>query len=393
MTTSQKPLNVLHIGKFFPPYAGGMETFLRDIMAALRRLGCGQTALVHQSRPLTGSTTERVTVGDAELEVVRVSVWFRLLFTPISPLFPLWLNRLLKARAPDVLHLHTPNVSAFWALLLPRARRIPWVIQWQSDVVASEHSLGLRLFYGLYRPFEHMLLKRCDCIIVSSPGYLESSAPLQPFRNKCRIIPLGIDPMQFTEAGGVTSPPADAAGDLVVLAVGRLTYYKGFEYLLRAAAEVEGVRVQLVGSGDLEARLKALAKSLGLDRRVDFLGSVSTTGLHRLMRACDCVCLPSIERTESFGLVLLEAMYFAKATLASDVPGSGMGWIVDDGDTGLTFPPRDSDKIAGALRQLQADRAMVARLGENGRRKFDRDFHIDRAASRILETYRELTET
>ncbi len=191
-------LDALHIGKYFPPYAGGMETFLRDLMASLARRGVKSGALVHRSDLSLFSTDESFWVDQEELPITRAAVWLRLLFTPISPTFPLLLHRMIKRHSPDILHLHMPNVSAFWALVLPSARRLPWVIHWQSDVPLSQHKLGLRLFYRLYKPFERAMLEQADTVIVTSPPYLESSEPLVNFRNKCSVVPLGLDPENLT---------------------------------------------------------------------------------------------------------------------------------------------------------------------------------------------------
>ena len=210
MTEVTKPLKVLHVGKYFPPYAGGMETYLRDLMAVQVKQGMVSTALVHKSEISLRSSNENYPAAEHELPVTRAAVWLRLLFTPISPTFPLLLNRLIKQNTPEILHLHMPNVSVFWALLLPRARQIPWVVQWQSDVLASRHSLGLRLFYTLYRPFERMVLRRSKVIITSSPPYLESSEPLADFRQKCRVVPLGLNVSNSTEDH--EKPPAKPPG-------------------------------------------------------------------------------------------------------------------------------------------------------------------------------------
>jgi glycosyltransferase involved in cell wall biosynthesis len=388
------PLKILHIGKYFPPHAGGMETYLRDAMADLARRGVAPVALVHHSALSLKSSDELCPSTAGPLPVTRAAVWARLLFTPFSPTFPWLLRRLLREQRPDILHFHTPNASAFWALLLPAARRIPWVIQWQADVLASRHSAGLRLFYRLYRPLERALLRRSRRIIVSSPPYLRSSAPLAPYHHKCVVVPLGLDPAALAVPAVPAVPPAGRnRSSLRVLAIGRLTYYKGFEYLLRAVALAPAAHLHLVGSGDLEQALRRLAGELGIRERVTFHGHLPEEGVAAQYAACDCLCLPSIERTEAFGLVLLEAMYFGKATVISDVPGSGMGWIVDHEVTGIKVPAADAAALAGALRQLQANRDTLARLGENGRRKFDQQFHIHQATAAITGIYAEILGT
>ena len=125
-----------------------------------------------------------------------------------------------------------------------------------------------------------------------------------------------------------------------------------------------------------------------LQDRVTFHGSLTDGELARLMEKCDCLCLPSIERTEAFGLVLLEAMYFGKATVISDVPGSGMGWIVDDGVTGIKVRPRDAAALADAFVQLAENRDRLTEMGRRGKDKFEQEFEINRAVNGIIDTYR-----
>ena len=106
-------------------------------MRALAALGVKSSALAHQSRVSLHSSEESLPAGGHSLLITRAATWGRLLFTPISPGFPLLLHRLIKRDQPEVLHLHLPNPSAFWALALPSARRLPWVIHWHSDVLTS----------------------------------------------------------------------------------------------------------------------------------------------------------------------------------------------------------------------------------------------------------------
>jgi rhamnosyl/mannosyltransferase len=87
-------------------------------------------------------------------------------------------------------------------------------------------------------------------------------------------------------------------------------------------------------------------------------------------------------------MVLLEAMSFGKATVISDVPGSGMGWIVDHGVTGLKVKPADSKALAAALGELAGDREKLRRMGRAGREKFERMFDINHAVEGVIDTYR-----
>ena len=161
-------MKVLHVGKYFHPYKGGVEVYLLDTLAELRRRGVECMALVHQHETGTPGSDEVFESGGQAVRVVRSGVQFNLLFTPFSRSFPSLLGRVIDEFRPNVLHLHLPNPSAFWALASRRARRVPWVLQWHADVIAS--SLPMRLAYAAYRPFERMLLRRAASVVVPLAG-------------------------------------------------------------------------------------------------------------------------------------------------------------------------------------------------------------------------------
>lgn len=380
-------MHILHLGKYFPPFKGGLENYLRDLVLALAKGGVSSTVLVHRHQQSFKTQDSAVTLEGQAIRVVRVATWLKLFFTPISPCFPVHLRRLVAELRPDVLHLHLPNPSIFWALFIPGARRVPWVVHWHADVITEAQGWPMRIVYVVSRPFERAVLRRAKAIITTSAVYRDSSEPLRPWLAKCRVVPLGMDrarlpveSLQATELGGKVPR-------LQVLAVGRLTYYKGLRYLIEAAAEVPEMQVELVGDGDQAVELKHQSAALGLQGRVTFHGSVDDRELAEMMARCDCLCLPSIERTEAFGMVLLEAMSFGKATVVSDVEGSGMSYVVDHGVTGLKVPPMDVQALAAAFRQLAGNPALLREMGEAGKRRFERLFEISHTAIGVRETY------
>ena len=381
-------MRVLHVGKFYPPYAGGMEHFLADLLPAQQALGIQAAALVHHHGP--GWRSEVPPAGEAGPWVYCAPCLGRMLYVPLSPSFPWWLDKVIRDFDPDLLHLHLPNTSAFAALLLPRARRLPWVVHWHADVVASAIDRRLALAYGLYRPFEQGLLKRSRAVIVTSPPYLEASQALAPWRKRCAVIPLGLDPLRL--------PPPDAASrdwaqrvwgptGLRVLTIGRLTYYKGQEVLIRAAASLPDVRVLIVGQGEHSQRLGNLITSLGLADLVSLTGFATEGEVAALLASCDLFCLPSLERTEAFGLVLLEAMRYGKPVVVSDIPGSGAPWVVQAAGNGRLFPPGDAPSLARTITLLQADPQARQRLGQAGAQALQRLFGISPVARALLDLY------
>ena len=398
-------LKILHIGKYFSPFSGGLENYMRDAMVALSRRGIESVALVHRHTLSLRSQDEEFSASGQKFRVTRTGMWARLLYTPISPAFPWQLRRIIKTAKPDFLHLHLPNPSVFWALLLPSARRIPWVVHWHSDVITSAQGWLMRLVYRVFRPIEQKLLRHAAAIVATSAPYRDSSQALQPWLDKCHVVPLGVNTDRYartknhvasqTPPGQMSESEAHLEGannippPLKVLAVGRLTYYKGFRYLVEAVADTTNVRVKLVGRGEEAVKLKELVTSLNLADRVSLAGHLSDDALAREMADCDCLCLPSIERTEAFGMVLLEAMYFGKATIIGAVEGSGMGWIVDDGVTGFKVSPASSKALAKALGQLADNREDCILMGQMGRKKFNQQFEINRAVEGLVTIYQQ----
>lgn len=394
-------MRVLHVGKYYPPFAGGIEHFLADLLPALRNQGIAVAALVHDS-PATAPSSpvplpegeESTRLRDAEeIRIDRAPSYGRLLYAPVSPAFPFWLARAIREFRPNLLHLHLPNTSAFWALLVPAARRLPWVIHWHADVVSSAIDRRLALAYRLYRPFEQRLLAASRAAIATSPPYLDASAALAPWRERCHVVPLGLDPARIPDPD-----PAARARALAlwgepgfrVLAIGRLTYYKGHDVLIRAAAELPGSRVLIVGTGEQRQRLATLIQTLDLTERVRLPGFQPEADLNALLAGCDVLCLPSLERTEAFGLVLLEAMRFGKPVVVGDIPGSGAGWVTRQAGHGLLVPPGDALALAAALRDLQHDPARQRALGQAGMAALRDQFGIEPVAAAVAELYREL---
>lgn len=385
-------MRVLHIGKYYPPFAGGMESFMADLLPALHTQGVTVAALVHDEQPRRGGVAPAP--GD-DLPIYRAPCHGRLLYAPISPAFPFWLTRAIREFRPDLLHLHVPNTSAFWALAVPAARRLPWVIHWQADVVATPLQRWLGLAYRLYRPLEQRLLAASQTVIVTSPPYLATSAALSAWRDRCKIIPLGLDPTRIPEPDPAASAQAQALWGncgLRVLAIGRLTYYKGHDVLIQAAAELGPghSRVLIVGAGEQRQQLEALIQALGVADQVRLPGFQADIDLNALLSSCDVLCLPSLDRAEAFGMVLLEAMRFAKPVIVSDIPGSGTGWVVRTAGHGRLIPPGSVAALVAALRELQQDTAQRQTLGQAGAIALRERFSIGPVAAAVAELYRQL---
>lgn len=350
---TKKPRRILHIGKYFPPHRGGMETVLRDQMnMQTRDEGLEVAAVVHSSERCFTDTVEVTELG---YRVRRSARWLTTIFAPISPFFWWSVIKEIRRLDPDEIKIHMPNLSAFWLLLVPSARSREWFILWHSDVVASPHHWGLKVLYWLYKPLERALLQRADKVAATSPPYLESSQPLQLFSDKCVVEHLRLDERRLPSWAKEAQQPARGATEGIrLLCVGRLTYYKDFGTAIKAVAITPSAQLHIVGDGEQALELKNLATELGVDSRVTFLGAIGDESLWQEYVWCDALCLPSMERTEAFGLVILEAAIFGKPSLVANTRGSGMEWVAFASHRrSQSFEPGDSEALAGLLNDFQ----------------------------------------
>ena len=142
--------------------------------------------------------------------------------------------------------------------------------------------------------------------------------------------------------------------------VGRLGWKKGYEFALRAFARlrerIPGLRVDIVGDGDLREGLEAQSRELGLEETVRFLGQ--RNDVHARMRGFDCYVLSSV--VEGMPNALLEAMALGRPVVTTSAGGSAE--VVVDGESGMVVPPKDADALADAIERVLREELLAERL-------------------------------
>ena len=332
---------------------------------------------------LTYNTRRRSeTHQEAHSTVYCAASWGALNSVRLSGMLPIQLKRL--APHYDIIHLHHPDPMSALAVFMVRPRA-KIVLHWHSDIVRQKISKYLFL------PLQRWLLNRADAVIVTSPNY-KQSAHLSEWRAKVHVVPIGI------AADALQANPARVAeirkcyhDRFMVLALGRLVYYKGFEYLIQAAQYLDENCVVLIGGdGPYKNRLNKLIKKLGLSDKVFLLGAIDDSDLANYYQACNTFCLSSIARSEAFGIVQLEAMKFAKPVVATAVHGSGVAWVNADRVSGINVRPQDSRALAQAIAILQSQPTLAADFGKRGCRRFYESFIRAKMCVEIVKIYRNL---
>lgn len=362
-------MKILHIYKdFYPPVSGGIERHMaltcrfQRQWAEVEALTCGRrriTRHVHRD-------------GTAVTEVGELG---RFQGAPISVLFP-WCLRRTQA---DVMVVHAPNPTAELSCLLARHPGL-LVVRYHSDVVRQARAMQL------YGPFQQRFLRQADLIIPTSQIYQESSPSLATFREKCCVVPLGIVPDDFPPPAGETSVALKARyGGPFVLFTGRHRYYKGLPWLVEAARAIKAP-VVIAGDGPEREAVQKLARSLGVP--VHFPGHLDHVDLVAHLHACELLVFPSVERSEAFGMSIMEAHCCGKAVVATTL-GTGVEFINQHGKTGLNVPPRDAQVLATAVNRLLDDPAERRTMGTHAAARIRSDFDAETQARREFDLYRE----
>ncbi|OGY46580.1 MAG: hypothetical protein A3J65_01255 [Candidatus Buchananbacteria bacterium RIFCSPHIGHO2_02_FULL_45_11b] len=366
----------------FPPYAGGIGNVAAANARELKKLG--HEAVVFT--PLYQPVKEEIT----DLTIKRLPPLLKYGNAAFVPK----LGGMLKGF--DIIHLHYPffgGAEVIWLRALslglraaspkPKAQSPKLILHYHMDVVGKGF---LKLFFKFHNRFIlPRIIKKADKVILTSLDYGQNS-------NLAKLMEKS--PAKFIEApNGVDSKifsprPKDAellkkheieTGDKVVLFVGGLDsahYFKGVEYLIEAMARLRQApyrwKLLIVGEGDLKPRYQDLASQLNLDKRILFAGYVANADLPKYYNLADVAVLPSVDKSEAFGLALVEAMACAKPVVASNL--AGVRSMVFDGQNGLLAKIKDPDDLAGKINYFLENPEIARQFGEAGRRKVEEKY-------------------
>jgi len=376
-------MKIALVNSFFPPWRGGAETYAYNLAGALSAMGHGVTVLC-TNPPFPPGISQ---VGG--IIVRRRRLIGRIYGTPIMPSL---LRDLFNLDA-DVFHANFPSpYIAFAVALASRVRRIPAVLTWHNDLppVTSFANVLISAHDNVFLPRYIRAYRR---VIATSEIYAKESHILPGLGRLVTVIPNGVDCERF-HPSSATIPSRQSGDAFTLLFVGALTKwhrYKGLDVLLRAMKvalrQRKGIRLLVVGDGELAGEYRSLASELGLGAQVAFLGNVPDDELPHYYAVSDAAVLPSKDRSEGFGLTILEANASGKPVIASNV--GGIPSVVTDGYNGLLVPPKDTSKLAKAILWLSEDPDAITRMGLNGR-KVAENHSWTKTAALTEQLYREI---
>ncbi len=373
-----KKLKVLQVNKLYYPFTGGVERVVQQIAEGLKDKTNMEVLVCSEKKNSVSETINGV-------KVHRSGSFCMIGNMPVSLKFIFDLRKM--AKDADIIQFHMPFPIGDLAGLLSgyKGKIVVW---WHSDIVRQKKMMLL------YKPVMKMFLRRADAIIVATQGHIDGSAYLKPYRDKCVIIPFGVDSDIEKKADewfkkGENRLEENKDKPVTFLFVGRFVYYKGCKVLLEAFRKVKNARLIMIGSGIMEKELKELAVSFHIEDRVSFPGNVSDEELEKYFAGCDVFVLPSIVRSEAFGLVQIEAMVYGKPVINTNLP-SGVPYVSIHKETGLTVEPENAEELAKAMQWMTEHPEERLEMGKRARLRVKEKYQLSGMLKNVLDLYKRL---
>lgn len=372
-------MRILHISKYYSPYLGGVENICKYLV---------EGAVKHETAVVCFNDKCKDVIEEVNgHKVYRVATWVNVARQALSLSYFWVLKKAIKEFKPDVIQFHWANPFPAWVLLCVIPKNVKLIIHWHMDIIKQKH------IYPFIKPVETALLKRADMVCVTSPQYRDGSLPLQPFKDKVRIVQNAMDEDNFILRDGdvekINAVKEKYGNKPIVFFIGRHIQYKGLPHLIEAEKYVKSDCVFVIaGSGPLTDELKAQCKA----SRVHFVGRLSDEDLKLYHYAASVFAFPSVTKNEAFGVALAEAMYCGTPAVTFTIPGSGVNWVSQNGETGIEVPNGDDKAYAEAIDNLINDKEMNSKYGAAGHKRVVDYFTIPKMMEAQEKYYKELSD-
>lgn len=366
-------MKIVHINKLYSQI-GGIENYLYHLTNRLA------IKYKHEVTVLACNNKLKTEINqNNNLKIIKIASFPKIFRMPVSPFFPFYMKKVCDA---DIVHFHHPfPLAELFSLGMKFKGKV--VITWHSDIINQKRLLTY------YQPFLHKFLKRADAIIATSQNYIESSSFLKYYKEKCHVIPLGVDFNRFKKYEGLNYNKIKGIKSKfdkpLLLYIGKIRYYKGLEYLVKAMQTIDANLV-IIGDGPLKENMKSMVSALYLDHKVHFFPHLPEDELYSYYYACDLFVLPSVEMSEAFGIVQLEAMACGKPVISTNLP-TGVPFVNKNGYSGLIVPPQNSQALADAINLLIRDFKLRKQLGNNARIRVNEKFTTSAVAHKTMDLY------
>lgn len=373
-------MKILQTPVRFYPFTGGVENYVYYLSRELVNSG-NQVKVVCANEPDIESK-QRV----EGIEVERLPYMGKIANTNITTGLP----GALSDGDYDIIHTHIPTPwSADWSAFYSNSKKKPLVVTYHNDIIGQGlASLVAHIYNSVGLNY---VLKTAAKIIITQPGYLQSSSHLAKYQDKIEVIPNGVDVEKFQPIQA--SDNEDKSTIFFLSVLDEFHKYKGLDYLLEALKIVKNkildVKLIVGGKGVLLDHHQEMAASLGLKDNVEFAGFIPDEEIADYYSQASVFVLPSISSLqEGFGIVALEALACQTPVVTTDIVGVAQDLKQIKG--GIVIPPRDTHKLADAITQILSDAEMQKEMGQRGRKLVEEKYTWKGVASSMEKVYKEI---
>lgn len=344
---------------YYKPYISGLTIYAARIAEAWARAGHDVTVLT--SRHLKDLSAEEMLNG---VRVVREPALLKISKGMVMPKF--WLDAASYVRWADVVNIHLPQLESALLARLGRKYGKKVILTYHCDLQMPLGFVNMLANKGVLW-MNDIAFKNCDAVVTNSQDYADHSEILQKVRDKVRIIqpPVELEPIDVQEAEAFRKERNTDDFEPVIGMACRFAADKGVEILLdalpkvltvfpKAAVFFMGPYQNVLGEEAYYERLKPRIDELIAAGHWKFMGRLPDAQVGAFYRCIDVLCMPSLNRTDSFGLVQIEAMMNGKPVAASDLPGIRVP--VTRHGMGEVFPVGDGNALADALIRILSEK-------------------------------------
>ena len=376
-------MEIAQIVCVFPPYPGGIGNVAYYFSKVLAK--SGNQVIVLTPYYKTNKFFKNEDIEQDDINVLKLKSVLKYGKGVFLPQLFLYLKNF------DIIHLHYPffgtaEVVWLYKLLHPKTKL---VIHYHMDVVGLPLLAKLLSFSS--KPIRTLLLKSADKITCASLDYIKNSDIAdfyQKHKGKFCEIPFGIDIEKFRVKNKKEN--SNKKNILFVGTLDKAHYFKGLEYLLKAVSKLQDIDFQLliIGNGDRREYYENLARKLNIKDKVVFVGFVDNKNLVRYYNLADVFVFPSIDRSEAFGMVLLEAMACGIPTIASNLPG--VRSVFKDKEQGYLAEPKNVKDLSDKLNKILSNKKLSAEMGIKARKLVEKKYNLEIVGERLNKIYEDL---
>ncbi len=288
----------------------------------------------------------------------------------------------------DLIHAHWLVPQGLIGVMLKRKYKIPLIVTIHgSDLFPLKNKF--------FKSLQKAVVENANIITVNSETARKELVSRFPSTNiKVVKIPMGID-LNIFKPKKVKNKFQKYKNNRIILFVGRLNEQKGVDYLIKSIpiifSKIKNIKLLIIGEGEYKKHLQKIVVDLKLNNNVEFLGSKSHHEIADYYNLADAVVLPSVTSrlgTESFGLVLVEAMACKACVIGSS--SGGIKDAIKDNFNGLIFEEKNYHELAQKIMKVLADKNLKERLSKNALKFARENYDWEIISKKFIKLYEEL---